>query len=164
MAARHVDKNQPLIPSILDRLIDEEPEIKREPPKSRHQVMRDMKNSVRRDLEFLLNTRRRIIQPEDELTELALSVVNYGISDFTGSVLGSSDAREEFIRNLEMIIRKYEPRFVSVKLDLLENSEKMDRTLRFRVEALLHAEPAPEPVIFDTQMEPSTGVFEVKDQ
>ena len=49
--------NQPLVPSVLDRLLDDNPGAKSEPPQSRHQVLRDLKQSVRRDLENLLNTR-----------------------------------------------------------------------------------------------------------
>ena len=46
--------DQPLVPSVLDRLLDYEPDVKREPPKSRHQVLRELKQSVRRDLEALM--------------------------------------------------------------------------------------------------------------
>jgi type VI secretion system protein ImpF len=63
---------------------------------------------------------------------------------------------------IEKVIRTYEPRFKSVRVELLENVEAFDRTLRFRVDGMLHAEPAPEPVVFDSALEPSTGSFEVK--
>jgi len=39
-----------ITPSVLDRLIDEEPEISREPPASRAKNLRQLKQSVRRDL------------------------------------------------------------------------------------------------------------------
>jgi type VI secretion system protein ImpF len=45
---------------------------------------------------------------------------------------------------------------------MLENSNPLDRTLRFRIDALLYAEPAPEPVVFDSAMEPATGNVEIK--
>ena len=53
--------DQPLVPSVLDRLLDDEPQNTHETPKSRNQVLRDLKQSVRRDLENLLNTRWRCI-------------------------------------------------------------------------------------------------------
>jgi type VI secretion system protein ImpF len=43
-----------------------------------------------------------------------------------------------------------------------ENSDALDRTLRFRIDALLYAEPAPEPVVFDSQLEPSSATIEIK--
>jgi type VI secretion system protein ImpF len=38
----------------------------------------------------------------------------------------------------------------------------LDRVLRFRIEALLRVEPTPEPVTFDSVLEPVTGNFELK--
>ncbi len=50
----------PVTLSVIDRLIDQEPERKLEPPLSRAQSVRDLKAAVRRDLEWLLNTRKTI--------------------------------------------------------------------------------------------------------
>lgn len=47
-----------ITPSIVDRLLDFEPTNPNEAPKSRSQGMRELKQSVRRDLEWLLNTRQ----------------------------------------------------------------------------------------------------------
>ena len=57
-----ISEQQPLVPSVLDRLMDCEPDNPREAPKSRHQILRELKQSVRRDLENLLNTRWRVRQ------------------------------------------------------------------------------------------------------
>ena len=73
---------------MLDRLIDHEPEVRRESPRSRNQVLRELKQSVRRDLENLLNTRVRCVPLPPELKELKQSLVNYGIPDLTGASLG----------------------------------------------------------------------------
>jgi type VI secretion system protein ImpF len=157
-----IQADQPLVPSVLDRLLDDEPEVKREPGRSQHQVLRDMKQAVRRDLENLLNTRRRCLAWPVNLKELEKSLVNYGIPDFTGANMGSGQDREQFRRLLEIVIRNHEPRFKSVKVRLLDNAEPLDRTLRFRIDALLYADPAPEPVVFDSALEPGTGSFQVK--
>jgi type VI secretion system protein ImpF len=154
--------DQPLVPSVLDRLLDDEPENPREAPPSRTQVLRELKRAVRRDLEDLLNTRRRCLPWSDGLAELERSLVNYGIPDFTGANMCSAEVREEFRRTVEEVIRRSEPRFKSVSVRLLDNTEPLDRTLRFRIDALLRADPAPEPVVFDSALEPGTGTFEVK--
>ena len=44
-----------------------------------------------------------------------------------------------------------------------QNSDVEDRTFRFRIDALLIAEPAPEPIIFDSELRPGTGDIEVKE-
>jgi type VI secretion system protein ImpF len=153
---------QPLLPSVLDRLLDDEPEVKREPPRNHSQLLRDLKQAVRRDLENLLNTRRRCLSGPPGLKELKRSLVNYGIQDFTGSYMGSAKDRQELCRVLQGVIRQFEPRFKSVEVQLLTNAEPLDRTLRFRIDALLYADPAPEPVVFDSMLEPTTGTFQVK--
>jgi type VI secretion system protein ImpF len=157
-----VRPSQPLLPSVLDRLLDDEPEISREPPANRHQVLRDLKKAVRRDLENLLNTRLRCLSILDHCKELKKSLINYGIPDITVAHLGSTQAQEDFCALLESIIRQYEPRFQSVSVELLPNPEALDRTLHFQIDALLVAEPAPEPIVFDAQLRAGNGNFEVK--
>lgn len=156
-----VREDQGLIPSVLDRLLDDEPETQTELPKSRNQILRDLKRSVRRDLESLLNTRWRCGSWPPNLDELDLSLVNYGIPDFTGVNMGSPAERERLRHLIEQIVRKFESRFKTVKVQLLANSDEADRTLRFRIDALLYAEPAPEPVMFDSQLEPISNDFSV---
>jgi type VI secretion system protein ImpF len=157
-----IKPNQPLVPSVLDRLLDDDPESTRELPVSRNQVLRELKLSVQRDLENLLNTRVRCIELPPQCKELDQSLVNYGIPDITGAYLGTNQDREEFCRLLQTIIRRYEPRFKSVTVTQAPPSDPQDRTFRFRIDALLIAEPAPEPVVFDSELRPGTGDFEVK--
>jgi type VI secretion system protein ImpF len=157
-----VRADQPLMPSLLDRLIDLEPENSKEAAPSRNQVLRELKHSVRRDLENLLNSRRCCVSPDAGLKELKQSLLNYGLPDFMGMNMGAVKDREEFCRQLQAVIKQYEPRFKTVKVQLLTNAEPLDRTLRFRIDALMYADPAPEAVIFDSSLEPSTGIVQVK--
>ena len=157
-----IREDQPLVPSVLDRLIDFEPGISKETAKSRAQVLRELKASVGRDLENLLNTRWRCLSWPPSLEELDVSVVNYGIPDFTGANMSLASEREQLRRTIERIIKQFEPRFKTVKVQLQDNRDEFDRTLRFRIDALLYAEPAPEPVIFDSQLQPTATTFEVK--
>jgi type VI secretion system protein ImpF len=157
-----IEADQPLIPSVLDRLIDDDPASTRETPKSRGQVLRELKLSLRRDLENLLNTRQRCKSWPENLTELEVSLVNYGVPDLTGAGLGSSEKREEFRRIFETVVRNFETRFARVNVEMLPNSDPLDRTLRFRIDALLQAEPSPESIVFDSALQPATGNVEVK--
>lgn len=157
-----IEADQPVLPSVLDRLLDEDPGTRREGPKTRAQMLRALKQSVRRDLENLLNTRRRCKGWPPDLEELDRSLVDYGIPDITGASLSSAHSRQQFAEILQRVIRRYEPRFQSVKVQLLENADPLDRTLRFRIDAMLIAEPAPEPVVFDSAVQPTTGNVEVR--
>lgn len=130
--------------------------------KGRGQVLRELKESVRRDLEDLLNTRWRCSSWPPNLDELDVSLVNYGLPDFTGANLGAPDNQEEFRRIIQRVIENYEPRFKKIDVQLIDSADPMDRVLRFRVEAMLRVEPAPEPIVFDTSLEPLTANFEVR--
>ncbi len=157
--------DQYLLPSIFDRLLDEDPASQVEAPRSRSQLLRELKLSVRRDLENLLNTRISLYPLPDELPELKTSVLNYGIPDFTGLAMGSREQRERLRLLVEDSIRRFETRFKSLRVEVLHGKQEgdaKDRTVRFRIEGLLHAEPSPEPVMFDSQLRPQHGDFEVR--
>jgi type VI secretion system protein ImpF len=156
-----LEPDRPLLPSVIDRLIDDEPEIKTEPPESAHQVLRELRLAVRRDLENLLNARQRALSWPPGLAALDRSAMNYGIPDFTGKSLLSIDARNEFLRSIERIVRTFEPRFKNVRVLPATDADPRDRTLRFRIEAVLRAEPVPESIVFDSSLEPVSRAFEV---
>lgn len=155
-------ENQPLIPSVLDRLLDEDPQNSRDAPKNQGQVLRELKQSVRRDLENLLNTRWRCVQWPPNLESLDDSLVNYGIPDFTGPNLRATEDPETLFRAIKFAIETFEPRLKNVRVEPIKNSQIQDRTLRFRIDALLYVDPIEEKVWFNSVVEPSTGDFQVE--
>jgi type VI secretion system protein ImpF len=157
-----INPDQPLLPSVLDRLIDEHPEQERELPHSQNQVMSELRNSIRRDLENLLNTRADPGEIPAVFTELEDSLVNYGIPDMAALDLQNNRSRQRFFRTIERRIKFFEPRFLSVSVIPLENESYLDRTLRFRIEATMYAYPAPEPIVFDSELDPSDGQIAIK--
>jgi type VI secretion system protein ImpF len=155
------DQVQNFLPSILDRLIDDNPEAASDPLISRAEQLVRLRDNVRRDLEALLNHHRRCISPPPGLDELAQSSVEYGVPDFLSLFTDASVFREDFRRSMEDIIRRYEPRFASIKVVLRDPGNATDRTLRFRIDAVMYAEPAPEPVVFDSRLDPANYAFSV---
>jgi len=89
------------------------------------------------------------------MTQLATSPVGYGIPDFASGAFSDTRRREELREEIEATIRRFEPRFLSVRVKLIDNQDRLDTTLRLRIEAVMHAEPAPEPVTFDTLVDPT---------
>ncbi|MGN0920130.1 MAG: type VI secretion system baseplate subunit TssE [Cellvibrio sp.] len=150
-------------PSILDRLIDLEPHIKIEPQISRHHYLRELRASVRRDIENLLNTRYRLLSAPDHFIELNQSLINYGLPDLSTINMMDLDKRQEFIKRLERTIGQYEPRFKSIRVNYVENKEHSDRSLRFRISATLYADPAPEVIVFDSILDPVFRTVKVKE-
>ena len=148
--------------SVLDRLLDEEPQRRQDAPLGGRQALMALRRAVGRDLENLLNTRLRCRSSPPDLEELDLSLVNYGVPDFTGANLATSERRSAFRSTVEQVIRRYEPRFTAVSVTLLDNTERLDRTLRFRIEALMRADPEPEPVVYDSVVDPVSRNVTVK--
>ena len=159
----HVEKDKKLRPSILDRLLDNEPHNQSEVDPGNHQRLKELRNSVRRDLENLLNTRYRIIEPGLEFEQLENSLLNYGLPDLATVNIIDKNSRKEFTRKLEQILKNYEPRFKSVKITYNDNKDEKDQTLRFRIDATLYADPSPETVVFDSVLEPVTRTVSVED-
>lgn len=149
-----IDSKKKLKASILNRLIDNDPNNAFDTDIDQHQKLEALRSSVRSDLENLLNTRLRIAEPDDEFSELKTSLLNYGLPDLATVNISDITKKKAFIKQLETLLIEFEPRFKSVSVTYRENSDKLDRTLRFRIDATLYADPSPEIVIFDSILEP----------
>ncbi|MGI1678140.1 MAG: type VI secretion system baseplate subunit TssE [Cellvibrionaceae bacterium] len=147
--------DQPVLPSLLDRLIDEDPQRTVEPVKSFSTLLSDIKSNIRRDLENLLNTRLYRYNAIDHLDELDTSLVNYGVSDFSHVQFESEDERLNFAWRVSDIIRKFEPRFERVFVEIEPLGEEFERTLYLKINAILLVEPDPVPLIFDSRIRTS---------
>jgi type VI secretion system protein ImpF len=150
-----------ITPSVLDRLVDYEPEVSQEPLASRAKSLRQMKQAVRRDLEYLLNTRQVATGLPPGLKELNKSLFAYGLPDFSAMNVNSPEEQTRLRRLLETTISLFEPRLKGVKVTL-EPLHGVERTLRFRVDARLQVEPTPEPVTFDTVLQLHSGEYKVR--
>jgi type VI secretion system protein ImpF len=156
------DLDLPLLPSVLDRLIDDAPDQPRDPARHRGQHLAMLRDAVRRDLEALLNTPRRCLSPPPGLKELDQSLVEYGIPDLLSANAGAGGAREALRAGIEQTIRRFEPRFKAVTVTLIDSADRTDRTLRLRIDVLMHVEPAPEPMSFDSYLNPASHHFSVE--
>lgn len=150
-----------ITPSLLDRLIDYEPELTHESIASRARNLRQLKQSVKRDLEWLLNTRQVATGMPADLKELNSSLAVYGLPDFTAVNVKSNDDQDRMRRAIETAIRTFEPRLEDVMVTL-EPMHETERALHFRIDARLKVEPAPEPVSFDTVLKLDSGRYAVE--
>jgi type VI secretion system protein ImpF len=155
-----IDEEVRLHLSVLDRLIDFEPDVKAEPPLSRSKSLRQLKQALRRDLEWLLNTRCTLALSED-LGSLADSLLSYGLPDFSTMSVRNAEDQNDLVRALETALRRFEPRLEDVVVTVAGTSP-LERALRFRIEARLRIDPVPEPVAFDTTLVLGSGSFAVK--
>jgi type VI secretion system protein ImpF len=157
-----VDNTTGLLPSVLDRLLDDEPDVQHELLAHRFQNVRQLRMAVTRDLEALLNTRQEALHDlPAEFVEVRRSLLTYGLPDFTTLTLLSQSDRNRMRRALEQVIATFEPRLDRVRV-ILEPPRPQEQVLRFRIEALLRVEPAPEPITFDVKLQLSTQEYEVQ--
>lgn len=148
--------------SVLDRLIDADLERTADPPATWAQSVRELKNALRRDLEWLLNTRRIVEPAPARFGELQRSLYHFGLPDITALSAGSLEARERLRRQVQEAITHYEPRLANVRVTVAHTDDGGRRELRFVVDGLLRMEPSPEQVVFDTVLEITSATFEVR--
>jgi type VI secretion system protein ImpF len=144
------------IPTIIDRLIDDNPEQSMEPVQSRLEDFTELRQALLRDLDSLLNTRQPAISTKYKLA--VDSVIAYGLPDFTHLSVKSPQDQALIRLATQNVITKFEPRLTQVQVSL-ETDEINERAIRLRVTAQLLVEPVPLPVTFDALLEPLTGHY-----
>jgi len=147
--------------SLLDRLIDFNPADAADANVSYTESLATLREAVRRDLESLLNTRRSALEWPSQLREIDRSVVSYGVGDVCGLHVADAIEREQFRASVETAIRNFEPRFQSFSVTLDQGVDETNRRLGLRIEALMHADPVPQSLVFSSIVEPSTQHFKV---
>jgi type VI secretion system protein ImpF len=154
----HIDPEQGLMPSILDRLID--PETAGTSWRRGYGIDQ-MVAAVHRDLEELLNTRQSHSGLPAGFPETLRSIYGYGLPDLTSLPAITPQQRAEIGRVLEAIVTLFEPRLRDVRATLVDTGDDKKRSLQFRIEARLCLDPAPE-VAFDTILELTTGHYSIE--
>jgi type VI secretion system protein ImpF len=142
--------------SVLDRLMEVE-----DWPATRSQSTRFFRDALKRDLEWLLNTRQPPIPELAGYPAAKASVINYGLPDISSLGLMSTSDQRALRIAIETCLRNYEPRLMDVRVTL-EGSDMTDRRLRFHIEGSMKLDPAPEEIAFDTVLELSSGEYKVK--
>ena len=159
MAKREIERT--VQQSLLDRLTDLDPRSGGDPHVSLGESLRRFKDSLRRDLEWLLNSRRPPIEIGEQYPEARASLIWYGVPDISSMQRDSRAARERLRRNVQEAIATFEPRLAEVRVTILEGDDDPKQQLRFLIEGMMRVDPAPEQVVFDTLLELSSGDFQV---
>jgi type VI secretion system protein ImpF len=156
------EPEQTVTQSVLDRLIDREPAAKSEAGLTRAQSVRQLKSSLRRDLEWLLNSRRSPEAVGNDFRELEQSLFNFGLPDVTSLSWDSARDRNRLARMIAQTLATFEPRLRKVKVETPESTPGARHVLRFQIEGLLDMDPSPELISFDTVLQLSSGEYQVK--
>ncbi|MES2346196.1 MAG: type VI secretion system baseplate subunit TssE [Pseudomonadota bacterium] len=135
-------------PGLFDRLLDSRG--------GASLSLEQWKDALARDLEDLLNTRCAL---SEELLraypKCARSIINYGLVDFAGMCLSSSEDRARVCACLKTAIERHEPRLRNVQARLKRETGSINR-VSFAISATLTGLPMREAVSFDAVLQPSS--------
>ncbi len=155
-----------LQPSLLDRLTDDDPTKTVETRAHRVIDLERLRDIVRRDLAWLLNTTN--FSSNENLKRypnVAKSVLNYGIPDTAGQRI--TDLRD---RSIEQVLKKaieaFEPRIMAntLKVSYAEDANR-DQTavIAFDVRGQLWAQPIPLELFIRSEVDVTSGEVKISD-
>ena len=130
-------------------------------PETRNASITMYRKSLKRDVEWLLNTRQPLMPELDSFPATAASVLNFGLPDIQSFDGSRGKEYNGLLAAIEKCIRVFEPRILQPRV-YLERADSLSRSLRFRIEGRLHYEDMDEEVKFDTVLELISGEYEVK--
>jgi type VI secretion system protein ImpF len=142
-------------PGLVDRLLGSH-------PGARFLSQEQLKESVARDLEALLNT--RTVPPPQLLQaypECAGSILNFGLADFAGLSHSSSEDRQRICSSIRLAVERHEPRLRNVRVSLAERTGSVNR-IDIVIVGMLRAHGANEAVSFSAALQPSSLHYSIK--
>src|ERR1019366_9271134 len=145
--------HQPLMPSLLTRLLD--PDSMRVASQAAYSTQLII-DSVRLDMEDLFNTRQSGATIPKQFSVVQNSILTYGLPDMTYMDVNDDTECAKICRMIVALINRFEPRLKKVRVGVVKSDGGNDRQVRFRIEGFLAVDPAPE-VGFDSVVELSTG-------
>lgn len=147
---------------LFDRLLTTDPDA----PEGLIQTcsIEQLRDAVARDLERLLNARSALLSSAMDASAMGphtrSSVVCFGVPDFAGRVLASSEDQRFIATSLAKAIEAHEPRLKNVAVEFSQDGA-VGRTLQFTIRATLVVRPARESVSFDAVLMPSMSRYQV---
>ena len=142
--------------SLIDRLVDRE-----QWPETRAASITMYRDSLKRDVEWLLNTRQPVIPALESFPATAASVLNFGLPDIHSFDGSAGKEQNALTVALEKCIRTFEPRIKQPRV-YLTRTDLLSRSLRFHIEGKITYENMDEEIKFDTVLELISGEYEVK--
>ena len=163
-----------LQPSLIDRLIDNDPQQQKESLDARVLSRQQLRAAVLRDLSWLFNDSR--IEPEPNSVrkdELALwkglefarrSVLNFGMPAFSGVTLSSMDTAE-IERAVTEAIGNFEPRIdpQTLEVNVRTDASDLQNTLQLVIRGQMWSQPVPLELLLSADVDVETGLASVRD-
>jgi type VI secretion system protein ImpF len=153
-----------LQPSLLDRLTDLNPDAVQEARDDRVINIRRLRDIIRRDLSWLLNSNNQdTIIDAEAYPHICNSVLNYGVREVVGDY--STERRAAEIRKaVKRAIIAFEPRIKEGTLEVIArtNDEKSLSLIEFDIRADMWAQPLPMELYLRSQVDLTTGHLSIE--
>jgi type VI secretion system lysozyme-like protein len=154
-----LDLPSTLMPSLKDRLLDPDSTGTKGQP---GYTLRQVFDSVREDVEELLNARRSHLILDTKYPELARSIAAYGLPDLSSMDTSTAGKQEQVGHVIEKIIALFEPRLRKVRIQLVR-SRATDMRATFHIDAELSVDPFPL-VAFESVLDLATGRASIRER
>lgn len=141
--------------SLMERLSESQ-----EMPTTQAASLRLLKESIRRDLEAVLNTRKPLAQELADYEFASGSVLNYGLEDLRSLEVTPDGHLLEMQRAVQQCLADYEPRLTEVSVSV-EKGDFLKREIRLHIEANLPLHPTFEVISFDTVFDITNETYSV---
>lgn len=160
-------------PSLIDRLSSEEPDfydstgidaggqLRRNVNKAKsREAVRRYENSVRRDLEWLFNSRRVKDDRLERYPQLRSSVFYYGIPDLNSEDPSRTHDKDELLHNMEDAVARFDRRLRDLTIEF--GSQVLgSHLLHFQIAGVVMMDPVPAEVAFQSSLDPTNGECKV---
>ena len=156
-----------LQPSLLDRLVDWQPQQKVEPLESRVMTKQSLRAAVLRDLQWLFNCEAHGAEFDSgRYPHTADSVLNFGLPTLSGQYASSVQA-SVIEAGIKRAILRFEPRILPKTLEVELVSEQTSMNAHNRVSLLLRgmlwAQPVPIEFLLRSRIDLEEGRITVED-
>jgi len=154
------------LPTLFDRLMDDAPSERSEPPEAYATTRVQMRQIIQRDLAYLLNTTNQAdLFVEPSHTQVASSCVNYGVPPLAGGYL-SEKKWADIEAMIRQAIRNFEPRIIPGSLMvnplLKEQANAHYNVLTFEISGLVQMQPYPMEFIVQSAVDLETNRIELQ--
>ena len=153
-----------LQPSLLDRLTDQAPEEKSEGRSYRAIDVSQLREIIKRDLSWLLNTNSIESTFERDLyPNVRSSVLNYGVAEVSGEF--SSQIKAEMIRkSILRAITVHEPRIIpgTASVEIRTDEQSCDSLVAFDIHADMWAQPVPIELFLRSKVDLTSGEVQLE--
>lgn len=155
-----------LQPALLDRLTDDARDSLSETRDARVIDIHRLRDIIRRDLSWLLNTNNleTRIDPE-RYPHVSRSVLNFGVREVAGD-FATEDRAVRIQRSIADAIERFEPRIREGTIDVIERKEDTGRraTIVFDIIGEMWAQPYPIELYLRSEVDLTTGELRLEER